>query len=362
MMIQQFLSNRLHLLVLLSFASILLASCEKGETELSKEPATRPVKLLQLSLASEIQASRYPGVISSSEFAKLSFQVGGQLSQIAVDPGQKVAKGEVIARIDQKDFESRVASAFSTFQNAESQYQRVLRLSPSNAVSDSVVEARKKERDRAKSQLDIAEKALEDTVLRAPFTGYIAESPLRESQSVSAGQLVASITSANQPPEVTIDLPARVITDWQSVENASVTVTMAAIPELKTQATFKSAILIADKVTQTYAVTFTFEPKTDFIILPGMTATVELKRPEVPSPEVTKVSVPLTAVLSDGSDKYVWVVDDDTMVVSKRVVTITEGIGETVIVTEGLIGDETIAIAGAAYLGNGMKVHAWKGR
>jgi hypothetical protein len=47
------------------------------------------------------------------------------------------------------------------------------------------------------------------------------------------------------------------------------------------------------------------------------------------------------------------------MTVSKREVTVSDGIGETAIVTEGLEMGETIATAGASYLAEGMQVRPW---
>jgi multidrug efflux pump subunit AcrA (membrane-fusion protein) len=67
----------------------------------------------------------------------------------------------------------------------------------------------------------------------------------------------------------------------------------------------------------------------------------------------------LTAILSDGTARYVWIIDQDSMTVSKREVTVADGIGESALVTEGLASGETIATAGASYLAEGMQVRPW---
>ena len=61
----------------------------------------------------------------------------------------------------------------------------------------------------------------------------------------------------------------------------------------------------------------------------------------------------------EGAVKYVWVVDEDTMTVSRREVTIADGIGEYAIVTDGLSAGETIITAGAAFIAEGMQVRPW---
>jgi len=72
-----------------------------------------------------------------------------------------------------------------------------------------------------------------------------------------------------------------------------------------------------------------------------------------------RISVPLSAILSDGTARYVWIIDQDSMIASKREVTVSDGIGESAVVTEGLALGEMIATAGASYLSEGMQVRPW---
>ena len=352
-------SSRIALALTLSIALAATISCGREDTEQTREPAVRPVKLITLSPASDLQTSRYPAVVSAGRFSELSFQVGGLIEEIAVVDSQQVNEGDLIARLDQRDFKSQVASARSQFQNAEEEYQRGLRLVQQDAIARSVLEQRQAQRDVARAQLDTAEKALEDTVLRAPFKGVIARVPVRERESIPAGQAVATLIDMDTL-EVSVDLPARVIAESQEVEDRGSFVILEAAPDTRIAATFKEANLLADTASQTYAVTFTFEPPENLVILPGMNASVELssaRRSEtMPS---NRISVPLSAIASDGDSTYVWVVDQQTMTVSRRDVSVADGIGEYAIVTEGLAPGDTIATAGAAFLAEGMQVRPW---
>ena len=160
--------------------------------------------------------------------------------------------------------------------------------------------------------------------------------------------------------KATINLPARVIAQVRTRTNKGAYVFLDAAPKNRIEATFREASLVADATSQTYAVTFTFQPPDHLIILPGMNATVELvSSPKEASAQNSRVSVPLAAVMSDGNAQFIWVVNNQTMTVSKRKVTIEEGVGKSVIVTDGLKPGETIAGAGATYLAEGMKVRPW---
>jgi RND family efflux transporter MFP subunit len=155
-------------------------------------------------------------------------------------------------------------------------------------------------------------------------------------------------------------VPASVIARSQEAENRKAFVLLDAAPDTRIEATFKSASLLADSTSQTYAVTFTFDPPGNLVVLPGMHATLELSQARwTTDSQSQRVSVPLSAILSDGTARYVWIVDQDSMTVSKREVTISDGIGESAVVTEGLAMGETIATAGASYLAEGMQVRPW---
>ncbi len=351
--------HRITSMAALALMLITVASCGNEQEDEVREAAVRPAKLLTLTPASGVQTARYPAVVSVEKFSELSFLVSGLIEEIPVIKAQEVGEGEVIARLDQRDFESTVSSARAQFNNAEEEYTRALRLSDQNAIARSVLEQRKSQRDVARANLDSAEKALEDATLRAPFAGVIAELPARERQTVSAGQLIATLMDTSTM-QVTIDLPAQVIAESQEVEDRGAAVVLKAAPDNRIEALFKEANLLADAVSQTYAVTFTFEPPPGLVILPGMNATLELssaRRSEAGAAE--RISVPLTALASEGAVKYVWVVDEDTMTVSRREVTIADGIGEYAIVTDGLSAGETIITAGAAFIAEGMQVRPW---
>ncbi len=341
------------------FAAILVtaASCSDDGIEEVREPGVRPVKLLTLTAASDLETSRYPAVVDAGRFNELSFQVGGQIEKLAVDEAQQVRAGDFIAQLDQRDFKSQVASARAQFQNAEDEYQRAVQMK--QAIARNVLEQRLTERDVARAQLDTAEKALEDTVLRVPFNGVIAQVPVRERQTVSAGQPVVVLIDLSTL-EVSVNLPARIIAESQQIENLGTFVMLEAAPDVRIPATFKEANLLADTASQTYAVTFTFKPLENLVILPGMNATVEFEGARRAADAATdRKSVPLTAIVGEGDSTYVWLVDQDSMTVSKRKVAIVDGIGEFAIVTEGLAAGDVIAVAGASFLAEGMQVRDW---
>lgn len=338
-----------------------LSACDNAQETKSRTPVARPVKLITVSAAGAMRVNRFPAVIGAGRLSELSLQAGGMLREFPVKKAQRLKRGDLIARLDQRDFRSTLASARAQYQNAEKEYRRAVRLARQDAIARTVLEQRKTQRDVTRAQLERAEKALVDSVLRAPFKGVIAQTMVKKLQNVSPGQVVVKFMS-DDAFEATIDLPARLLAKIPKKvaedKRPRAFVILDALPEQPIKAVYKEASLLADTTSQTYAVTFAFRPPENQLVLPGMNATVELRAEN--KAQTPRVAVPLAAVTSDGKNNYVWAVDTRTMKVSKRAVTLEEGVGETVVVTAGLAANETIAGAGAAYLSEGMKIREWK--
>ncbi len=333
-----------------------LVSCGREEAA-PPAPSVRPVKLVTVEGAAAARSTKYPAVIDAAQLSELSFQVGGLLEALPVNTTQEVERGAVIARLDQRDFESSVAEADAQFDNADTMYQRAVRLAKEDAIARSVLEERKSQLDVAAARLESVRKALNDTVLRAPFDGVVADVPVKRLQNVQAGQLIARLMSKGEF-KATIQMPAGVIAQANTRVNRGVFVMLDAAPENKIRAVFKEATLVADAASQTYAVTFTFDPPDRLVILPGMTATVEIVSSPKTDAGTRRVTVPLAAVLSDGDARFVWVVNDD-MTVAKRAVTVADGIGANAVVTGGLKAGEVVVGAGGANVSAGMTVRRW---
>ncbi len=350
--------QKLAKLYVLSLGLLLLTACEKDMPQ-SSAPTVRPVKIVAIEAAERLQTTRYPAVIQASGSVDLTFQVGGLLQDLLVTEAQKVKQGELIAKLDPRDFVSQANSARAQYELAEQEYQRAVRLIKEDAIAQRELEQRKSQRDSAKAQLDTAQKALADSELRAPYTGVISKVSVKHLQNVQPGTAIASMIDAKKW-EATINLPASVIASTPTRQEEGVYVVLSAAQETQIPATFKEATLEADAVSQTYAVTFSFQAPENLVILPGMNADVILQSSAKQAIAREKnVAVPLAAVLSDGQQQFVWVVANDSMTVTKRLVRVQEGIGETLVITDGLVVGESIVAAGAAYLSEGTQVRPW---
>lgn len=344
----------------LALVGLFLASCGAPEEEVREAPV-RPIKLITVEEASNEFPVSYPAVVEAAQSSILTFQVNGLLQELPVTEGELVEAGAVIARLDQRDFQNNLNSARAQYDNAESEYQRAARLAEQDAISRSTVEARRSARDIARAQLDTAQKALDDTELRAPFTGQVAQISVENFQNVNAQQPIVTLQTAGAV-EAVVQVPARILAYMPQINPTNTNMILDAAPSLPIPATLKEASSQADPTTQTYRARFTFTPPANLLILPGMTGSIESTFVYLGTQFDLGVSVPIGAVMADGDERFVWLVDEETMTVSRHPVEISDDqFGEEVGVVAGLEGGEVIAGAGASYLFEGMRVRAWEG-
>ncbi len=335
-----------------------LAACSG---EVVEEPEiVRPAKLFTVQAANERLDVSFPAIVEARNSSTLTFQVGGLLQDFPVSESQFVRKGQVLARLDRRRYANAVASAQAQYDAAQRDFESAAALLEQNAIAAITVRQREAQRDVAAATLDSAKKDLSDTVLRAPFSGVVAEKLAVRFENVSAQQDIVKLQSTGAA-EAVVSVPASIVGRFADRDATTEYVVLSSAPDVQIPGRFLSARTQADTQSQTFRVKFAFNPPPSVTVLPGMTGTVYVGR-ELLSDEVEGggISVPLGAVLSDGKARYVWVVDRKTMTVSKRVVMIAKSIGEEVAITDGLKVGETIVSAGAAYLHDGMKIRPYE--
>jgi multidrug efflux pump subunit AcrA (membrane-fusion protein) len=106
------------ILILLSITTLI--SCSK-EIELPKnEQILRPVKTMVLASVDRTRIHEFTAVVDAVRKADLSFKVSGELAEFYVKQGDHVAKGDVLAKLNDTDILIQVKDAQSQFNNAVS--------------------------------------------------------------------------------------------------------------------------------------------------------------------------------------------------------------------------------------------------
>jgi RND family efflux transporter MFP subunit len=343
-----------------------LSACS-GTEEASLPAPVRPVKLFTVEGDAGGAIRRFPGAISASQRAELSFRVNGVLQKILVNEGDQVKKGQVLASLDPTDYRIRLKDRQATFDNADKNFKRGKELIADGNISKLDFDRLEANFRTSEAALALAQQELAYTELRAPFAGSIGRRDVDNFEEIRSNQAIFQLQNVGQL-DVAVDLSENIVrslvprekTDSVSESSNAAAVAAYASFEGKEAVQFplrmKEAASKADSQTQTFRVTFTMPQPEAFAVLPGMTASVFLDLSRVTSTDTAKW-IPVSAVVADsGLDAEVWVLDDSTMTVSARPVTIGRMSGSNIEVSSGLVGGEEIVSVGAAYLAEGMQV------
>lgn len=360
----------------------LLAACEgqKEGQEASAEP--RPVKMMTVGALSQATQRSFPGTVRAARRAELAFQVSGTLIRLPVGEGQEVREGDVLAQLDQRDFETGLRSAQGQYGNvraalesAKSEYERILRIRKQDpgATSESMVVKRREAMDRATAELESVQAAVDAardklgyTRLHAPFSGIVSRRYVENFQEVQAKEPVVSLDDISSL-EILVDLPESVVArisepSDRTGKQAPVHAEFAALPGREFSLIVKEFSTRADPKTQTFQVVFQMEKPDDVAILPGMTAMIVGSAQQGVNGDGRYV-IPAVAVFGDEQGvSHVWVVEPKSMAVQRREVVIGEVAGDAGIrITEGLQAGEIVAVSGASQLRDGMRVKPFDG-
>lgn len=354
------------------FGALLLSGLLGCAEPPAEAPAqvVRPVRIHTFTGSGGDLVLSYSGTVSARLRSEMGFEVPGRISELLVVAGDEVDEGEVLARIDDTDYRATLASARAEFNRAQTEYERYRVAYEGDAVTQQEVDLRLRDAEVARASLEIAEKGLADTELRAIFAGRVARIIASDFANVQAKEPVL-VLQDDASLEIEVDVPER---DWvrarpevdlaEGLPLARPVVELPALPGRTFPARFAEADSAADPVTRTYAVSFAFDRPDDVRLQPGMTGRLVLSLPEelqARAGEDTSARIPAVAVAADASGApYVWRIGED-MRVSRQAVSIGEITGEEVVLLDGLQPGDRIATSGVHQLREGMTVRGLGG-
>ncbi len=147
----------------------------------SSAPLSVTTQRVTVSTGTMRQTVAASGTIQPAQQANLQFGVSGQVTAVYVSAGQKVTKGQVLARIDPTALQDDVNAAQATL----SADQAKLSTDQSDAASASQIDSDQAAVTAATSQLSTAQTNLADANLTSTFSGTVASVNLTTGEEVS---------------------------------------------------------------------------------------------------------------------------------------------------------------------------------
>jgi RND family efflux transporter MFP subunit len=347
--------------------SLLLALSACREAPPPPPERIRAIKTITVSEQAAGKIRQFSGVVEAADRSSISFEVAGNVREVRVDVGDRINKGQVLAVLDKRTYNLNVKAAEAEVGRAKvkladkrndlDRFQRINKQDP-GAVSQAALDNSQAAVDGAinqvqftKSQLKLAQRDLDKTVLRAPFDGVIATRNVEPFFEVARGQKLFDVIE-NTGMELAISIPEDAIDEIQMGQKGEIQFSVFA------DRTYNGKVTEISKVAGTanaFPIKLTIE-NPDQRIRPGMTARVTLLLSG--DDEKAAYLVPLTAIAQRGDTTkgFVYIYDPQTSTVKKTQIESGSVRGNDVVIFGGVKNGDIVAVAGVSFFEDGQKV------
>ena len=337
----------------------LLAAC--GRAPPPEEPV-RAVKLVTVGETAYEAGHEYAAEVRARVESRLGFRVAGKIVRRAVEPGQRVQAGQVLAQIDPQDYQlsaaaarAQVAAAQTQYELAAADFQRFGKLKEQNFISGAELERRESALKAARSQLQQAQAQAQAqgnqaqyTRLQADASGVVTGIDAEPGQVLAAGTPVLRLAH-DGARDVVIAVPEDKVTRLEPGQPVQVRTwsTGEFLP-----GTVREVAASADPVTRTFTVKVKIDPAT----APPLGSTVHVVPQALAAKGLQAIKLPTTALRQEGQATAVWVYEADKGTVRSQVVQVATADGNDAVIVGGLTPGMQVVSTGVHVLTPGQKV------
>lgn len=334
--------------ILASTAALLLAACGGAPSAANPEPT--PVRTAPVSNGPASPPILASGLVASRDEMRLSFKTGGIVRRIAVQEGQDVKRGQVLAEIELGEIGATVEQARQGADKAQRDLARGESLYADQVISLEQLQDLRTQARVAGAQLAGAQFNLSYSVITAPRDGVVLRRFVEERELVPPGEPVVALGARAGGYIVKAALADREIVQVHLGD--SVEVRLDAFADRTLPGTIAEASRAADERSGLFPIEVRID-STPLSLASGLVAKLAIQPAR--SRTDTLIHVPLSAIVEgDGDRASVFVVESGRAKRQPvRIAFITNGAAA---LTEGLAAGAQIVTDGALYLEDGEAV------
>ena len=333
-----------------------------GDKSAEKPASARPVRYVVVGSPATLPALERTGEIHAHDETALSFRTAGRMLTRAVDVGDRVNYGQLLATLEETSARNQLDSATADDESARAtarvaalNVNRMQKLIATGASARSQLDSAQADWLVASARVKSSEAALRNareslgwTRLTSPGEGVITAVSASPGQVVSAGETVVTL-AAGQARDVVFDIPDPAKVEAQRAEEFQVALLSDA--GVKAYAVLRDISPQADPQTRTWRVRATLKKPPAAMAL-GASVTVRL-----PSSGSTGYAIPASALSRCGDKPAVFVITPQ-MQAQLRVVVLASYTASSAIIASGLVPGDRVITAGVSKLRPGEKVVA----
>ncbi|HEY6943954.1 MAG TPA: efflux RND transporter periplasmic adaptor subunit [Candidatus Acidoferrum sp.] len=360
----------------------------------NQKPVVEVATVAKPDAGGPLTALNASGYVTPRRRATIAAKITGRVTGVFFDEGTRVKEGQLLATLDDSDYKRALDSAKADrdaaqaaiadlevqLRNAEIELKRAQKLREAgiqtqealdNALTtaDSLrakIALAKEQVNAAQSRIGVAQQAVDNCTIRAPFPGIVVSKDAQVGEMVSPNSAgggftrtgIATIVDMNSN-EIEVDVNEAYIARVQP--NQPVTATLDAYPDWQIPSKVRTVIPTADRQKATVKVRISFL-KLDPRILPDMgvkVAFLEEEKPAAKGKEKEKgpqavAFIPKSAVRSDSTASFVYLLRDGK--VQRRAVSLGTDRGTEVAVLAGITPGDSVVVKGPESLHDGDKV------
>jgi RND family efflux transporter MFP subunit len=296
-------------------AALALSACGEKSNGAEQADNARPVLVAPVHLSLQSQPRDFVAAIRPRIEADHAFRVGGKVVRRFVEVGQRVAKGDVLALLDEADLRSQKEQAEADYSasraaldQAAADEKRAIKLHTEGWTAKAALDRQRTAAEEARGRfqrasraLDLAKNSLDYATLRADADGVVTQVSVEPGQVVASGQTVVRIARTGEL-EAAVALPESFAA---AADSGKAQLTLWSNPQKKYRAKLRELSPSADPASRTFGARFSL-PDADSAVAIGMTGTLTIENPNA----APAVNVPLSALFNQGKGAALWKVDD----------------------------------------------------
>ena len=329
------------------FAVVIVAAGCKEHTQKSGDML---VDIVEVQGHANARHTEYPGQTEAKDNTDLSFKVAGNIRKVYVKEGDHVTQGQVLVRLDSRDYETQLAATESEYRQVKAECERVMAMHAENAVSDNNYDKARSGLERITAKLKNHRDQLDDCVIRAPYAGYVSRVYRSDNEAAGPGIPVVGLFTSTGI-EVVINVPET--EHARRGQKATYQATFSALPGRVFPLHLRS---VSQKANANQLFQMRLSLASDVHeVTPGMSAMVSIDHEATPGD--SKTQVPVGALCNEGGQAYVFVYDSAKNTVHKTPVEVeallTDG---QAVIAQGIAAGQQVVASGVTRLCDGQQV------
>ena len=332
----------------LIFLSLLITNCGDQSSaggQFSMPPM--PVEVAEVKMQIVSEKFDAVGTIEAIEEITVVSEINAMVVNIPFTEGSQIAKGELIAQLDDSQLAAEVLSAEALYAQSLATYNRVKKVVEQKAGTPQDLDDALASLKVAEANLKLAQARLDKTRIVAPFNGMIGSRRVSVGSFLRTGDAITELANLNEI-RINFSAPERFLSELK--RGSEVIVYSPVYPGHEVKGRIIAIEPIIDSDTRTARIVAKVQnPGQKF--RPGMSANVSVilsQRPEA-------LTIPTEAVFANGNQSFVYIVNADSTVAPAPVILGLQ-MSDVVEISSGLQEGMKIITAGHQKLFPGAKV------